>query len=311
MTDLSVAAAKAATKSIRVVDKTFTIQGVAPEDRYFKQLVDGYDPDFERICRMFISPEHTCVDIGANIGMTALMMSRFARRIVAVEGGPLIAKVLAGNCRNEPNIDTEHCAVGDHDGEVCFFENSAYGGIQANGGATVPVKRLATILAEHDVKRLDFLKIDVEGSEWAILRDAIDIINKHRTLVLFEYNTYAQLYERGTDPVGFAKWIATQFAHVYLVRRHGGALMRIRGGEDGAWDIVHTNIVSDGGLNDILATNAPERFGCRLAEIEAQASRTHYAETEVDRLRGEIAALRASTCWRVTAPLRWLRRLCY
>jgi hypothetical protein len=49
--------------------------------------------------------------------------------------------------------------------------------------------------------------------------------------------------------------------------------------------IFHSNIVSSGGLNDILATNAPERLGCRLGEIEAQAARTHYAEAEVNRLR--------------------------
>lgn len=53
----------------------------------------------------------------------------------------------------------------------------------------------------------------------------------------------------------------------------------------------------------------------RLSEISAQAHqpiddarvRLHVAQTACDRLERELAAMRESTCWKVTAPLRWLR----
>jgi FkbM family methyltransferase len=304
MTDLSVAARKAATKPIRIVDKTFIIQGISADDDYFQMLVDGYNLGFERICRMFIGPDDVCVDLGANIGMTALMMSRFGRRVISVEGGPVIASLLASNCRSEAKIATEHCAVADYDGTINFVENSAYGGISLDGGISVPVKRLATILADHSVARLDFLKIDVEGSEWTILKDGIDIINAHRTLVFFEFNAYVQIAECRADPLGFAKWITSEFSHVYLVRPGDVPLARVPAGVEGATAILHFNIAKDGSVTDIIATNAPERLVARLSEIESQAAR---AESRAARAEAEIKALRATKSWRMTSPLRWAR----
>lgn len=35
----------------------------------------------------------------------------------------------------------------------------------------VPIKRLADILTENAIKRIDYMSIDTEGSEWKILRD--------------------------------------------------------------------------------------------------------------------------------------------
>jgi hypothetical protein len=135
----------------------------------------------------------------------------------------------------------------------------------------VRTKRLATILAEHDIKRMDFLKIDIEGAEWPILKDSLDIINAHRTVVLFEFNSFTQLCERVCNPLDFAEWVTTNFSHVYMLRRGAsGLLKRLQHGADSARHLLHCNIVEDRSVSDILATNAPEKMVGRLMELEAE-----------------------------------------
>lgn len=340
------------TTVLKIVDKRFTMEGVAADDGYFGWLVEhgdgNADPNYERVCRMFIGPDDTCIDIGANIGMTALMMSRFGKRVVALEGGPAVAAVLARNCDCESKIQTEHCAVADYDGEASFFERSAWGGMnraegshEARNSITVPVKRLATILDEHGVDRMDFLKIDVEGSEWPILRDSIDLINQHQTLVYFEFSIVAQLFHRQCDPMKFAEWITGAFSHIYIVRYDGTTFPRVPSGIDGA-----RVILQELPHCDILATNAPHRLVGRLWDIESQAAETYRARLELSELRAwanqtftrlqdenaslrraitsetvtrlqeentslrrENQAFKESRSWRLTAPLRWLGKL--
>jgi len=53
---------------------------------------------------------------------------------------------------------------------------------------------------------------------------------------------------------------------------------------------------------------ALDRDAARLAELEAAAPRLPAALARADAAEAMVAALRASTSWRLTAPLRWLRR---
>lgn len=52
--------------------------------------------------------------------------------------------------------------------------------------ATVPLRRLDDVARECGLKRMDFLKIDVEGAEWMVLRGGEESIRKHRPVIVAE-----------------------------------------------------------------------------------------------------------------------------
>lgn len=53
---------------------------------------------------------------------------------------------------------------------------------------TVPVRRIKSIIEEHNVTAIDFLKIDTEGHDCIILQDFIDTVDILPTKIQFEAN---------------------------------------------------------------------------------------------------------------------------
>jgi hypothetical protein len=163
------------------------------------------------------------------------------------------------------NVMVCHAAVGDKDGSVTFHESSAYGHISHGDGVAVPAKTLRTLIGEFALPRVDFIKIDVEGFEFPILRDSLDEINRNRSVVLFEFNSWCQMAFAESAPMEFARWILANFSHVYLVRRNQPAGKNLRRmSPAGALELLHTNLIEDGCVSDVLVTNDPARLPSEL-----------------------------------------------
>jgi len=122
------------------------------------------------------------IDAGANIGLSVLFFkSRYPdARILAIEPEPgtfaHLQRVLATNGLGD--VALVNVAVGDPPGVAVFYSDPDTGGsisaslVPALGGAQrqeVPVVRLSTLIDGP----VDFLKLDVEGAEYAVVRDLI------------------------------------------------------------------------------------------------------------------------------------------
>jgi FkbM family methyltransferase len=95
--------------------------------------------------------------------------------------------------------------IAAYDGTAQFFapENPnhiSHTMLQKEGAAiTVPVKRLKTIMAELGHQHIDLLKMDIEGAEYAVLDDILDIPIK-QLLVEFHHRW---------EGIGFEKTLST------------------------------------------------------------------------------------------------------
>lgn len=134
-------------------------------------------------------PEHllqkenpTILDIGANVGYFSLfMLFKFPKaEVYAFEPLPFnFRKILQYKKEyNFPNLHAINKAVGACNGNLslCFSSPdsfttmaSIYGNPQKRQRLEVESTSLKIILEEHQIERVDFLKMDCEGAEYSIL----------------------------------------------------------------------------------------------------------------------------------------------
>jgi FkbM family methyltransferase len=123
----------------------------------------------------------TVLDIGANVGVTALYFSRIFpnANIHAFEPAPDNFAVLRKNIANCARIRAFNFALGAQDATLELFASDNpvnFGGysLHAAGSDTskklsIPVRNVAVVLKEIGVAAVDVIKVDTEGAEWEIL----------------------------------------------------------------------------------------------------------------------------------------------
>lgn len=128
------------------------------------------------------------VDAGANIGLSAVLFAnRFpGARIVAIEPEPSNYELLKKNAAPYGQIETFRAALWDKCGTVGIFDsgmgNSAFqtkAATPSSGGKhTAKSVTLDRLIADCGIEFVDFLKVDVEGAEVEIFRQAGAWIDK-------------------------------------------------------------------------------------------------------------------------------------
>lgn len=181
----------------------------------------------EEVLRRSLGPDSNCVDVGAHLGSMLGAMLRLAPRgkHIAIEPVPHKAEWLR---KKFPEVAVHAICLGDQDGTVTFTHNithSGYSGM-AGGGEPgddikqleVPCKRLDDVLPNNH--RVDFLKVDVEGAECAVLAGARETIRRCRPLILFECTpdglksfglSAASVWQRVTSEHSYSIMLAKDF----------------------------------------------------------------------------------------------------
>lgn len=135
------------------------------------------------------------IDGGANIGLSVLYFKRLypLAEIVAFEPDPYIFGLLQQNLRSHGHDDVrlERCALWSSETSLLFHGDGADGGRVVRedvGGTPVQAVRLRPYLD----RRVDLLKLDVEGAETEVLRDCRDALDKVESLYVEYHSTVGQ-----------------------------------------------------------------------------------------------------------------------
>ena len=137
----------------------------------------------------FLNSESIAIDCGANIGNLTSIFRRFGAKVFAFEPNPVAFKFLQKRFRYVQDVHLFNEAVSDKNGEMeLYFHKlnakdcitysqgssliSTKSNIDASNHTTVQVKRLVDFLLP--MERIDLLKIYIEGSEYAVLKDLIE-----------------------------------------------------------------------------------------------------------------------------------------
>ena len=133
----------------------------------------------ERVYAQFLDDKKDLVilDIGANVGATTYYFSRFAKQVISLEPSLEHFNILTQNIsfNNLKNVTPIMKALYIEDTTLPFFHNpnrTSYSLHTAINDQSKPEQvqtvRLDTLLKDFSVEQVDFMKIDVEGSETEI-----------------------------------------------------------------------------------------------------------------------------------------------
>ncbi len=144
--------------------------------------------------RDILLPDDTVMEVGANMGVHTLALSRLAKRVYAVEPQPFMFQVLCANLalNSVDNVMAWNGACGASGGslKVPVLDPRSpqnYGCLnltqQYDEGVSVPVLAIDSLV----MPRLDLLKLDCEGAELSILMGARQTLLKLRPWVYLEF----------------------------------------------------------------------------------------------------------------------------
>ncbi len=128
-------------------------------------------------------------DVGANTGLFSLLAAAKSSKIQVHAFDPIKLNTTLLQTSIEINsllnITVNQTCVGDYDGVVEFSvsSDSAYSSIKDSGRKSelkklnLPIVRLDTYIKNNLVKKIDFIKIDVEGAEKLVLEGFLNTLN--------------------------------------------------------------------------------------------------------------------------------------
>lgn len=147
-----------------------------------------------------VKPEWVFFDIGANFGYYSMVVcgaSQQRAHVYAFEALESNCELIRQNqsLNNFQQLSIFQVALSDREEEIDFYSPppscSGVGHIalDASPGHTVkvPATTLDHFVAEHDIQRLDCLKIDVEGAETRVLQGARETLRRFKPLIMIEF----------------------------------------------------------------------------------------------------------------------------
>lgn len=193
-----------------------------------------YEPNSLILLKRLLSENSVFFDIGANVGIFSISASRWVGeggQVIAFEPSSRERKFLADNIllndltnvRVEPvaiskqsGLGILNLAIDKHNGQNTLCRQFAYEGVSSGETESVEVMTIDDYVCEHNISRVDVIKMDIEGAEYDALQGASETLKKMRPSLIFEVVKSA-LDKNGIEVLELEKWI----------RSHGYALFRI------------------------------------------------------------------------------------
>lgn len=161
------------------------------------------------LLRKLVRPGMHVIDVGANLGLYSLLLSRLVEpngSVLAFEPEPNLFAILKENCvrNNANNLTLFQCALGRTSGRVSFHRSAFNSGdnrleraSMAHDAVEVKVERFDDLQPDS---KPDFVKIDVQGHELGALAGMERALASNPNVqVLFEFSP-AALAKAGTAP---------------------------------------------------------------------------------------------------------------
>jgi len=169
-----------------------------------------HEPHIMQMMTDVVRPGWTAVDVGANIGYSTLLLASCVGpkgKVFAFEPLSQNFTMLEENIslNHHANIRAEHLALMERPGQVelrtatpgamSWTASTMTEAAQAVESQSVQAVALDGYVEQNAIAKIDFVKMDVEGAEGAVLAGMNAILRQHKPLLLIEIHGYDRVGE--------------------------------------------------------------------------------------------------------------------
>ena len=197
-----------------------------------------------KIMKEKIKVGNIVVDVGANIGLHTLNMARIVGntgQVFAFEPDPSNFKILGKNVKvnNYKNIILEQKAVGDKHGRATLYHadnpgmHRIFPQTKAKGQVQVELTSLDKYFIDSNlVDKINFIKIDVEGLEFSVLKGMENILKNNKKIkILFEFMP-KNIMEAGFMPIELLNYLTLHDFKLYCIDEITEKLIHVSNNEE-------------------------------------------------------------------------------
>jgi FkbM family methyltransferase len=257
--------------------------------RFYEYCADGqfFESVIQGIYECYVRPGETVVDAGANRGRHTLPLCATVGAqgsVYAIEAIPALARKLDSEATQFSQLTVIETALTNFSGETQFHhvKNSDYfSGIRQCSYPfeaeievlTVPARRLDELVPQHQT--VAFIKMDLEGGEFAALQGSRRILERDRPLVVFEHaGLYRSVHYNYEVPELERFWSTLGYRLVDLFGRS------VKGARLEQWPVWYlvaaasersARLVDNLHIPVVLAAQASEKRDCSLDLSQAGA----------------------------------------
>ena len=165
----------------------------------------------------------TVLDIGANIGLTSYYFSQFAKQVISLEPSLEHFDVFTTMLKYNKigNVMPVNKALYIKDGVLPFHHNanrtmySLHGAVDDNSSPTEDVQctTIKSLFDEYKLDHVDFMKLDVEGSETEIVSHSsfVEVADKIDTMVIEQHSWSGRNEHQLKDALESVGFAVSQF----------------------------------------------------------------------------------------------------
>ena len=245
----------------------FTEADDAAVGRYVRD--DDYEADVTTVFRAILRPGHHVLDLGANIGYFALLSAALvgpAGSVIAVEPNPSNARLLEASRRANGfnHVTVAQVAAGLGPGLLALHRSHSNGTTSAapdEAAALLDAETVGCVRAETLVprgRRIDLIKVDVEGAEYLALGGCSRLIRRDRPRIVTEFSPSLMPGISGISGPDYLRWLQGLGYRLSIVEPDGS----LRPAESAAIMAEHERRGTD--HLDLLAEPTRGRMGGRV-----------------------------------------------
>ncbi len=181
---------------------------------------------FERksteLFKKVIKEGDTVIDVGANIGYYSVISSRLVGengKVIIFEPTHHYREILETNLKvnNINNAEVYNYGLSNKEGRKDIFIGDCSATLHWVGDSSAIKKeriKLKTFVSEQNIKKIDFVKIDIDGHEPLFLEGAWDSLEKLKPIILLEVN-HENYVEAGYTAWDFFTLLKERKYHIY------------------------------------------------------------------------------------------------